>query len=464
VPLSESRAKELGITKHPPTAPSALGFGNPPDGVPASAKDMPTEAERKKAEAKAARARDEIEKAKAASAASTQANRAVTAARNERKAAEKALKQANGAQIPKAAEKVFEAKRHEAAAKREAERKKYAKGRTEQAAKKATAGVPMHWEPTEKEVRRRFGKYGKDYIEMMRALKTAKPTTKNGRPAFEVPTPNGGSIIIQEGDLIREKLNKYIMVKKGEMDFGTEEEQGDNEERKRANKELEARRAKLRKIKFTNIPEDIRENAKQAAKAMRADMMTEPENVEEALLNANTGYSFKTEFSDNYKRNCQRCVVAFEARCRGLDVVALPSFENDHIKKHSRWADAYENGRENIIPVAGDTGEIIKKNMDEIISKAPDGARFIVRTSHQKGTRIIGHVFNAFKKDGEIFYVDSQRRGTPEQFEHADFFANIFPQGSKILRIDNLKFSSKIANYVTSRPKTIKRWRSDDHT
>ena len=173
VPMTEKDAKAAGITKTPTELDSALGFGNPPDGVPADAKDMPTEEEQKAKDAEAAKVRDEIEKAKAASSESTQANRQLTAARNERKEAEKAVRKASGDEIGPASDHLLETKRQEEEARRKAEAKKQKKAQAEENARKATdKGAPRNWEPTEKEVKRRFGAFGRIFASMMRGLET----------------------------------------------------------------------------------------------------------------------------------------------------------------------------------------------------------------------------------------------------------------------------------------------------
>lgn len=50
----------------------------------------------------------------------------------------------------------------------------------------------------------------------------------------------------------------------------------------------------------------------------------------EALKDVNPGY--KKGVKNLYSTNCQRCVVALEARLRGLDVEALPALSMDKTK------------------------------------------------------------------------------------------------------------------------------------
>jgi hypothetical protein len=466
VPLSERRAKELGITKHPPPAPSALGFGNPPDGVPAAAKDMPTEAERKKAEAAAAEVRDKIEAAKAASADATKAKRAVTAAKNERKAAEKALQKANGRQVPPAADRVFKAKRQEEAAIKRAEAKQKEKVRAEQAARKATAlGMPRNWEPTEKEVKRRFGKFGDEYIEMMRALKTARPTKKNGRPAFELTTPNGGSIIIQEGDLIREKLEEYIRAKRGEDAEAGAPFWWSKKRHSKASDEKEAKepttktketadtsktktgktpKKKLNLEKWGHLPKHIRDDVERIANEEGGpDLLPEPESLEEALKKINPNYS---ESSFEYGHNCPNCAIALAARLRGLDVKATPKKRPQkgeaNIAKFPNPFYAYEIEKTpRILKKTADiaTKKQKKKAILQEMEKEEDGALFMIFVYGENGG---SHMFNAFKENGKIHFIDSQ----PNDKDCLRYFEEIHDEKPVyFMRVDKIIFSSKKA-------------------
>ena len=45
----------------------------------------------------------------------------------------------------------------------------------------------------------------------------------------------------------------------------------------------------------------------------------------------------KSSNPEGYHNNCQRCVVAMEARMQGYDVEALPTHENDPYRKNNAW-------------------------------------------------------------------------------------------------------------------------------
>lgn len=85
---------------------------------------------------------------------------------------------------------------------------------------------------------------------------------------------------------------------------------------------------------------------------------------------------------DQWTRNCQRCVIAFEARCRGVDVQAteriLDGTDTLPIMRHpTGWLSAFKDPSpvncKNSSGLA--TGETVKKNM----ASWGDGARAIVR-------------------------------------------------------------------------------------
>ena len=431
VPMTEKDAKAAGITKTPTELDSALGFGNPPDGVPADAKDLPTEEERQAAEKASEEVQTAVEERQNASSELTTAKHEKTMADRKLKTAEKELLRAPQEEVPERKKDVEEAKKASKAAEKHVEKAKKNLEKKEKHVEKVTAandGKPRSWTLVPERLKRLAKGVAAPAVELWKKILA----------------------VLAGGDLAA--LGRGATVRSLKKEVADEfDENFEKTERKLKEKALKERREKLRKIKFTDIPEGIRENAKHTAKAMGVTMMTEPENVEEALLKTNPGYSFNNNFQSLYTHNCQRCVIAFEARCRGLDVAALPIFQQlDEISKNSGWADAFVGGK--ILSVSGASGKEIKANIEKIIKNSPDGSRFIIRVKQKRTNGSGGHVISAFQKNGEIFYVDSQPRGRSKQFDDSKIFSRILTQGVKILRVDNLKFSDKISKFVRSSP------------
>ena len=98
--MTEKDALAAGITAHPPEVRAALGFGSPPFGVPAAARDMPTEAQREAAEKASVEIQTAVEERNNASAEVTEAKREKTATAQAKKAAEKAVLEADPKELP----------------------------------------------------------------------------------------------------------------------------------------------------------------------------------------------------------------------------------------------------------------------------------------------------------------------------------------------------------------------------
>ncbi len=141
-----------------------------------------------------------------------------------------------------------------------------------------------------------------------------------------------------------------------------------------------------------------------------------------------------------WENNCQRCVTAYEARRRGIDVTAKQwTSDKEPIMWSDGWSLAYKNGK--IIDCSDTTGLKARTNIIREMNKMPDGARCAVQVIW-KGRRGGGHVFIAEKQDGKIAFIDPQPHGETIQFDCDDCFKIANGRLVHIMRLDNLKFSN----------------------
>ncbi len=170
----------------------------------------------------------------------------------------------------------------------------------------------------------------------------------------------------------------------------------------------------------------------------------EPMSIAEAVKGANPYYdgSYK-EFSEN----CQRAVVAYEARRRGYDVTAQPTFAGDKLPQsnvagsgNGRWQGAFKGAKSE--SVGANTADGVHKNIEAKMKEYGDGARAIVKIQWKNGD---GHVFNVERKNGKTHYVDAQ---IGAKYDPKQLFTQVKPQSTRIVRTDNLKFSDRMKKSV----------------
>lgn len=167
-----------------------------------------------------------------------------------------------------------------------------------------------------------------------------------------------------------------------------------------------------------------------------------PETLSEALgspgrsmsiakASAGTNPHFSTDY-DAYSSNCQRCVLAYEARRRGYNVTALPTYSGDMLPYNRDYLKALSN------PKTVNVGRSVNK-LESQMKSYGNGSRAIVGIS--KGRK--GHVFIAENQRGKISYVDPQTNKrysglTLEQVSNAT-----------LTRIDNQSFTDYAKNAFT---------------
>lgn len=137
---------------------------------------------------------------------------------------------------------------------------------------------------------------------------------------------------------------------------------------------------------------------------------------------------------DAYQSNCQRCVLTYEARRRGYDVTALPTYSGDMLPYSGDYLKALSN------PTVINVGKS-KQKLEEQMRDFGKGSRAIV--SVNKGNR--GHVFIAENRNGKISYIDPQtnERYKGIKFNHVDRV--------RLTRIDNQDFTEYARNAFTTK-------------
>jgi len=150
-----------------------------------------------------------------------------------------------------------------------------------------------------------------------------------------------------------------------------------------------------------------------------------PMSIKRAYEGANPSFAKGRQ----WKRNCQRCVCAYELRRRGYDVVAMPKMQGD--KMHN-GGDFFQEATIN--RVRGLTFAQLEKQLME----AKPGARFIIEVRWPRSR--VGHTFNAERLKRGIKYVDGQ----PGKDTAKEYFKRAVDGKISYFRSDNAKINSKI--------------------
>jgi hypothetical protein len=174
------------------------------------------------------------------------------------------------------------------------------------------------------------------------------------------------------------------------------------------------------KVLGPRIPETLKEALGEQGKPM---------TMMEAAKGTNP--HFNQNF-DAYSSNCQRCVLTYEARRRGYDVTALPTYSGDLLPYGSDYLKALSN------PKVVDVGKSVNKLRSQMKDYG-DGARAIIRV--RKGSN--GHVFIAENTHGKITYVDPQTntRATSLSLRNVS--------NAAVIRLDNQQFTEYARNAFT---------------
>lgn len=160
---------------------------------------------------------------------------------------------------------------------------------------------------------------------------------------------------------------------------------------------------------------------------------------EEDLRMANKRYYTGDE---RYRRNCQRCVIAYEARRRGYNVIAKPRILDGtdslpFLNADTGWPSVFKNSI--LTDVGANSSEKCRILIEEEMKNWGNGARAIVAVRYSFGG---AHVFIAENVDDSIVFCDPQTGNTNIE----SIFDLIIPQTTYLMRMDNLDFSERAAD------------------
>lgn len=164
-----------------------------------------------------------------------------------------------------------------------------------------------------------------------------------------------------------------------------------------------------------------------------------PKSIENANLNSNPNHSY--EYSE-YSENCQRCVVAYEARRRGYDVTAQPTYQGDTMPMNGNYIREYFVGAKTD-SVGSTSDKKTVKNLESKMGEYGDGSRALVQVQWKGGG---GHVFMAEQRNGKTIYRDPQ---VGVKYDSNTLLTNVKPSSVRLTRVDNLSFSDNIGGAVT---------------
>jgi plasmid stability protein len=190
-----------------------------------------------------------------------------------------------------------------------------------------------------------------------------------------------------------------------------------------------------------------RKRSEEEARMIGAKLITGKNTRKEDLEATNPNWGSGRE----WQVNCQRCVTAYEARRRGIDVTALPCMDisTDFLANNKGWLRAYKNPKEIrcSMNTYANTVRTTKENIRNAIENMPDGARCVVRVQYKD----MGHVFVAERIDGKTYFFDPQPNGRPAQQNAKENFIGMKPWHAYVYRVDNLKFTDTVRMCVKRR-------------
>ena len=160
--------------------------------------------------------------------------------------------------------------------------------------------------------------------------------------------------------------------------------------------------------------------------------------IEEASKGANP------YFNDSYREfseNCQRVVVAYEARRRGYNVTAQPTYKNDRLPRRAYGNNSYYYGafqKAKVYEVPGTTAKSMQKNFEDRVKKYGRFSRSTL--SYKWKNENSGHVINVEVHRGKVLYIDAQQG---VRYRGSELFKNMEVGTVRTARIDNLRFSER---------------------
>jgi len=167
------------------------------------------------------------------------------------------------------------------------------------------------------------------------------------------------------------------------------------------------------------------------------------------------------ELNEAYKSNCQSCVVSYEARLRGYDVMARPYGADDimdRLAKHTNlaWIDPLTGEHpEYIYDDKIDTAKKFLKFLEEKVEK---GKRYTLQFSW-KGKSRMGHIVSLDRDENNLLRIYDPQCGKTysgdivgrylRQIKYVQTVQGVkMPTRPKIMRIDDKEFNLDVVNRV----------------
>lgn len=171
----------------------------------------------------------------------------------------------------------------------------------------------------------------------------------------------------------------------------------------------------------------------------------------DAMIGSNPNYSGDYR---EYSENCQRVVVAYEARRRGYDVQAQATYPGDELNRiayidqkngiaRGKWMGAFQGAKPVNVSAGSEKG--VMDNIDSKMKNWGEGSRGVVQIFYKGGG---GHVFNVERKNGKTHYIEAQTGRVKDFGKTLD---HVKTGAVALVRTDNLKLSDRAKNFVTSR-------------
>ena len=163
----------------------------------------------------------------------------------------------------------------------------------------------------------------------------------------------------------------------------------------------------------------------------------------EDILNTNPNYYLIGGF---YCQNCQRCVIAYELRRRGYDVIAKPKagskdYFANMVKDNEGWFTVFESYEK--VDCGADKGEKVKENIEKQMKAWYNKDKTNIRAAINVCWETEGsHVFIVEYDGSKIEFLEPQC-----SYDAVKHFDNIFPWTADLIRLDNVKFTDKIVNF-----------------
>ena len=170
-----------------------------------------------------------------------------------------------------------------------------------------------------------------------------------------------------------------------------------------------------------------------------------PMSTFNAVKNANPFYD--GSFGE-YSENCQRAVVATEARFRGYDVIAQPTYKDDSMP--SDWKRAFKDPKTE--KIGRTTAKATINAVEAQMKKYGNGSRAILSVQW-KGRGASGHVINVVQRAGKTHYYDGQVGGV---YNKEYLFNAIRTGNTELVRVDNLQFGDRAREAVRTTPRRRK--------